>query len=82
MFPAVPGGPDRSNQETISRSQGCVSENAYDHNGKAYCCHAQVYLKHNTFVTKHPTFVKAVTCKDLTTTTATEYTSQIYQGSK
>ncbi|XP_058609909.1 eyes absent homolog 3 isoform X3 [Onychostoma macrolepis] len=51
----MPGGPDRSNQETISRSQGCVSENAYDHN--------------------------AVTCKDLTTTTATEYTSQIYQGS-
>ncbi|XP_042601647.1 eyes absent homolog 3-like isoform X3 [Cyprinus carpio] len=51
----IPGGPGRSNQETISRSQGCVSENAYDHN--------------------------AVTCKDLTTTTATEYTSQIYQGS-
>ncbi|XP_016144991.1 eyes absent homolog 3 [Sinocyclocheilus grahami] len=47
----IPGGPDRS----ISRSQGCDSENAYDHN--------------------------AVTCKDLTTTTATEYTSQIYQGS-
>uniref|UniRef100_A0A672KTB1 Eyes absent homolog n=1 Tax=Sinocyclocheilus grahami TaxID=75366 RepID=A0A672KTB1_SINGR len=46
----IPGGPDRS----ISRSQGCDSENAYDHN---------------------------VTCKDLTTTTATEYTSQIYQGS-
>ncbi|XP_016405845.1 eyes absent homolog 3-like isoform X3 [Sinocyclocheilus rhinocerous] len=49
----IPGGPDRSNQESISRSQGCDSENAYDHN--------------------------AVTCKDLTT--ATEYTSQIYQGS-
>ncbi|XP_056110509.1 eyes absent homolog 3 isoform X1 [Rhinichthys klamathensis goyatoka] len=51
----VPGGQDQSNQETISRSQGCVTENAYTHN--------------------------AVTCKDLTTTTATEYTSQIYQGS-
>ncbi|CAM4634083.1 unnamed protein product [Leuciscus chuanchicus] len=51
----VPGGPEQSNQETISRSQGCVTENAYTHN--------------------------AVTCKDLTTTTATEYTSQIYQGS-
>ncbi|XP_048057080.1 eyes absent homolog 3 isoform X3 [Megalobrama amblycephala] len=50
----VPGGPEQSNQETISRSQGCVTENAYTHN--------------------------AVTCKDLTTTTATEYTSQIYQG--
>uniref|UniRef100_A0A671N8V5 Eyes absent homolog n=1 Tax=Sinocyclocheilus anshuiensis TaxID=1608454 RepID=A0A671N8V5_9TELE len=50
----IPGGPDRSNQESISRSQGCDSENAYDHN---------------------------VTCKDLTTTTASEYTSQIYQGS-
>ncbi|XP_056110511.1 eyes absent homolog 3 isoform X3 [Rhinichthys klamathensis goyatoka] len=50
----VPGGQDQSNQETISRSQGCVTENAYTHN---------------------------VTCKDLTTTTATEYTSQIYQGS-
>ncbi|XP_067282631.1 eyes absent homolog 3 isoform X5 [Pseudorasbora parva] len=52
---SVPGGPEQSNQETISRSQGCVTENAYTHN--------------------------AVTCKDLTTTTATEYTSQIYQGS-
>lgn len=51
----VPGGPEQPNQETISRSQGCVTENAYTHN--------------------------AVTCKDLTTTTATEYTSQIYQGS-
>ncbi|XP_077052593.1 protein phosphatase EYA3 isoform X3 [Siphateles boraxobius] len=51
----VPGGPEQSNQETISRSQGCVKENAYTPN--------------------------AVTCKDLTTTTATEYTSQIYQGS-
>uniref|UniRef100_A0A673L079 Eyes absent homolog n=1 Tax=Sinocyclocheilus rhinocerous TaxID=307959 RepID=A0A673L079_9TELE len=50
----MPGGPDQSNQETISRSQACVTENAYAHN---------------------------VTCKDLTTTTATEYTSQIYQGS-
>ncbi|XDV34541.1 hypothetical protein PO909_004692 [Leuciscus waleckii] len=50
----MPGGPEQSNQETISRSQGCVTENAYTHN---------------------------VTCKDLTTTTATEYTSQIYQGS-
>ncbi|XP_067267596.1 eyes absent homolog 3 isoform X3 [Chanodichthys erythropterus] len=50
----VPGGPEQPNQETISRSQGCVTENAYTHN--------------------------AVTCKDLTTTTATEYTSQIYQG--
>ncbi|XP_056110512.1 eyes absent homolog 3 isoform X4 [Rhinichthys klamathensis goyatoka] len=50
----MPGGQDQSNQETISRSQGCVTENAYTHN---------------------------VTCKDLTTTTATEYTSQIYQGS-
>ncbi|XP_052389455.1 eyes absent homolog 3-like isoform X2 [Carassius gibelio] len=49
----MPGGPEQSNQETISRSQGCVTENAYAHN--------------------------AVTCKDLTT--ATEYTSQIYQGS-
>ncbi|XP_057210804.1 eyes absent homolog 3 isoform X1 [Triplophysa rosa] len=44
-----------TNQETISRAQACVTENAYTHN--------------------------AVTCKDLTTTTATEYTSQIYQGS-
>ncbi|XP_077052594.1 protein phosphatase EYA3 isoform X4 [Siphateles boraxobius] len=51
----MPGGPEQSNQETISRSQGCVKENAYTPN--------------------------AVTCKDLTTTTATEYTSQIYQGS-
>lgn len=51
----VPGGPEQPNQETISRSQGCVTENAYTHN--------------------------VVTCKDLTTTTATEYTSQIYQGS-
>ncbi|KAK9957208.1 hypothetical protein ABG768_011472 [Culter alburnus] len=50
----MPGGPEQPNQETISRSQGCVTENAYIHN--------------------------AVTCKDLTTTTATEYTSQIYQG--
>ncbi|XP_039536910.1 eyes absent homolog 3 isoform X2 [Pimephales promelas] len=51
----MPGRQDQSNQGTISRSQGCVTENAYTHN--------------------------AVTCKDLTTTTATEYTSQIYQGS-
>uniref|UniRef100_A0A8C1NRW9 Eyes absent homolog n=1 Tax=Cyprinus carpio TaxID=7962 RepID=A0A8C1NRW9_CYPCA len=55
LHTTVPGGLDQSNQETISRSQGCVTENAYAHN--------------------------AVTCKDLTTTTATEYTSQIYQGS-
>lgn len=52
---SIPGAPDQSNQETISRSQGCVTENAYTHN--------------------------AVTCKDLATTTSTEYTSQIYQGS-
>ncbi|XP_065149965.1 eyes absent homolog 3 isoform X3 [Paramisgurnus dabryanus] len=47
----MPGGPDQSDQETISRA----TENVYTHN--------------------------AVTCKDLTTTTATDYTSQIYQGS-
>ncbi|XP_005170123.1 protein phosphatase EYA3 isoform X4 [Danio rerio] len=52
---SIPGAPDQSNQETISRSQGCVTENAYTHN--------------------------AVTCKDLATTTSTEYTSQMYQGS-
>lgn len=52
---SIPGAPDQSNQETISRSQGCTTENAYTHN--------------------------AVTCKDLATTTSTEYTSQIYQGS-
>lgn len=46
----MPGGPDQSDQETISRA----TENVYTHN---------------------------VTCKDLTTTTATDYTSQIYQGS-
>ncbi|XP_056335138.1 eyes absent homolog 3 isoform X4 [Danio aesculapii] len=51
---SISGAPDQSNQETISRSQGCVAENAYTHN--------------------------AVTCKDLATTTSTEYTSQIYQG--
>ncbi|XP_073787144.1 protein phosphatase EYA3 isoform X5 [Danio rerio] len=51
---SIPGAPDQSNQETISRSQGCVTENAYTHN---------------------------VTCKDLATTTSTEYTSQMYQGS-
>uniref|UniRef100_A0A671N8X7 Eyes absent homolog n=1 Tax=Sinocyclocheilus anshuiensis TaxID=1608454 RepID=A0A671N8X7_9TELE len=59
MSPAVPGGPDRSNQESISRSQGCDSENAYDHNGKAYYCHAHIYLK---LYSSLPTFSGVIEC--------------------
>ncbi|TRY93087.1 hypothetical protein DNTS_023851, partial [Danionella cerebrum] len=44
----IPGGPEQTNQETIPRSQSCITENTYTHNA---------------------------------TTTATEYSSQIYQGS-